>query len=448
MTDYREAERVVADFRAIEARAERIFSQLPQNARDAFYELVLFPVKACAQLNAMYVTAARNALYAQQGRAATNDLADQVQSLFEADAALMDYYNHTFAGGKWNHFMDQVHIGYTIWQDPKQNIMPRVARIDLSKTAAMGVAVEGSSSAWPGASVNPNLPIFDSFNRQSRYIDIYNRGRESFAFKAAAGEPWILLSETQGKIDKERRIRVGIDWDKAPKGDASGIVKISGVGGESVDVEVAAFNPSSITREALDGFIEGEGYVSIEAEHYSRNVPAGQVRWEKIDGYGRTLSAMSILPMTAGSVVPPKDSPCLEYRMYLFNPQKVEVLATLAPTLNFIPDRGLRYAISFDDQPPQIMDIVPQGFDARNGNREWEESVRNACRVIRSAHTLSGSGYHTLKFWMVDPGVVLEKIVVDLGGLKQSYLGPPEGYYHAAKGSHLPVSGSPLRVQD
>jgi hypothetical protein len=193
--------------------------------------------------------------------------------------------------------------------------------------------------------------------------------------------------------------------------------------------KIATFNPTSVTRKSLVGFVQGEGYVSIEAEHYTRRVPAGNSGWEKIDGYGRTLSAMSILPMTAPSVIPPKDSPRLEYKMYLFNPQKVDVLATIAPTLNFVPDRGLRYAISFDDQPPQIMDIVPQGFDARNGNREWEESVRNACRVIRSTHELSDTGYHTLKIWMVDPGVVLQKIAVDLGGLKRSYLGPPESYF-------------------
>jgi hypothetical protein len=124
--------------------------------------------------------------------------------------------------------------------------------------------------------------------------------------------------------------------------------------------------------------------------------------------------------------------------MYLFDPHAVKVLAIVAPTLNFVPDRGLRFAVSFDDQPPQTIDIVPKGFDARNGNRDWEASVKNACRTVSSAHTLSGTGYHTLKTWMVDPGVVLQKIVVDLGGLQPSYLGPPESYRGAAAGAGEP----------
>ena len=58
---YQEAERVVADFQAISARAEEIFRQLPPEKQDAFYELVLFPVKASAQLNEMYLAANQNA---------------------------------------------------------------------------------------------------------------------------------------------------------------------------------------------------------------------------------------------------------------------------------------------------------------------------------------------------------------------------------------------------
>jgi hypothetical protein len=109
--------------------------------------------------------------------------------------------------------------------------------------------------------------------------------------------------------------------------------------------------------------------------------------------------------------------------MYLFDPATVEVHTIIAPTLNFVPGRGLRFAVAFDDQPPRIVDAL-----AQNSLHDWEESVKDSVRDIKSTHTLAGTGYHVLKYWMVDPGVVLQKIVVDLGGMKPSYLGPPESY--------------------
>jgi hypothetical protein len=110
--------------------------------------------------------------------------------------------------------------------------------------------------------------------------------------------------------------------------------------------------------------------------------------------------------------------------MYLFDPAALQVHTIIAPTLNFVPGRGLRFAVSFDDQPPQIVDAL-----AQNSLHDWEESVKDSMRTVTSSHSLSGSGYHVLKYWMVDPGIVLQKIVVDLGGLKPSYLGPPESFH-------------------
>ena len=61
---------------------------LPQGERDAFFELVLYPAKASAQVAELYITVGRNRLYASQGRASTNDLAAQARTLFQADANL------------------------------------------------------------------------------------------------------------------------------------------------------------------------------------------------------------------------------------------------------------------------------------------------------------------------------------------------------------------------
>jgi hypothetical protein len=188
-------------------------------------------------------------------------------------------------------------------------------------------------------------------------------------------------------------------------------------------VKVTASNPEEPTRGSLDGFVEANGYVSIEAEHFTAKRDAGPVRWEKLADFGRTLSAMTIFPTTAPSATPPVGSPCLEYRMYLFHSGEVRLEALIAPSLNFVPGRGLRLAFSFDDQAPQVVDAL-----AQNALTDWETSVKDGVRKVRSNHTLAGPGEHTLKVWMVDPGVVLEKLVLDLGGVKPSYLGPPESY--------------------
>jgi Glycosyl hydrolase family 115/Gylcosyl hydrolase family 115 C-terminal domain len=434
LVNYEEADRVEAEWKSITNEAERVYKALPENQRDAFFELVLYPAKASAQVAELYITVGRNRLYASQGRASTNDLAAQARALFQADADLSSYYNHTLAHGKWDHMMDQTHIGYTSWHDPPANVMPKVNEIEVPAPAALGVAVEGSAAAWPGSPDVALLPQFDAFNRQRRYLDVFNRGRTAYPFTARPSASWIFLSARNGTIDggtinKEQRLWVSVDWSKAPKGTSDGFVKISGAGGE-VTVKLEAVNAKMPTRATLKGFVEANGYVSMEAEHYTKKLDAGPVRWEKIADYGRTLSSMTIFPVTAASVMPSQSSPCLEYQMYLSRAGVVEVQAILAPTLNFVPGRGLRYAVSFDDQTPAIVDAL-----ANNSTADWAKSVEDNAREFKSSFTLAKPGYHTLKFWMVDPGVVLQKIVVDLGGAKPSYLGPPESYRGAGEQS-------------
>jgi hypothetical protein len=312
--------------------------------------------------------------------------------------------------------MDQTHIGYNSWNQPSKNVMPEVKEINVPVEANMGIAAEDSMD-------------FSIFGRQHRYIDVFNRSSTPFEFSAKPSEDWIMLSLMKGTIEKEQRLWVSVDWTKAPSGDANGFVKITGPGEKEVNIKITSFNPPEPNKNSLEGFVEADGFVSIEAEHYTNKIDAGEVRWEKIEDFGRTDSAMTIFPVTAQSVTPPANSPCLEYKMFLFYSGDLEVEAIVATTLNFVPGRGLRYAVSFDDKPPQIVDIVPRNFTAGDGNRDWENTVKDSVRKVKSTHKLSESGYHILKVWMVDPAVVLEKLVINTGRVKPSYLGPPESYH-------------------
>jgi hypothetical protein len=336
LDNYGEADRVMAEWQEITARAEQIYAKLPKEMRDAFYQLVLYPTKASAVVNELYIAVARNRVLAKKNDPRANDFAQRARELFAQDQAMSDYYNNELAGGKWKHMMDQTRIGYTSWQQPDKNIMPQVMEV------AVGTTTRNSSSARPDSSLRKRAEL-------------------------------------------EQR---------APKN--------------------------------WRGFIERDGYVSIEAEHFARKTATASARWEVLPDHGKTLSAMTIFPVTAPTATPPQNSPALEYDLWLTSSGPVEVTTILSPGLNFDPARPVRYAVSLNDAAPQIITIVPKGYNAGDGNRNWEESVKDGARKVKSQHTLAAPGAHTLKIWMVDPAVVVQKIIVDCGGLKPSYLGPPE----------------------
>ena len=217
LVNYQEADRVLADWKSLEEKAERVGRALPEEAHDAFYELVLHPVKACEVLNELYITAAKSRLYASQGRASANDLAAKARALFQADAELSSYFNHTLAHGKWNHMMDQTHIGYTYWQQPPANAMPKVGEAEVPPGAILGVAVEGSTNAWPSASAEVRLPQFDSFNEERHYIDIFKRGQTPFEFAVKPSASWITLDSTNVTVGPEQRLWIQVDGSKAPE---------------------------------------------------------------------------------------------------------------------------------------------------------------------------------------------------------------------------------------
>lgn len=183
--------------------------------------------------------------------------------------------------------------------------------------------------------------------------------------------------------------------------------------------EVTYISGADVPKEKV--FAEKNGYVSIEAENFARMSNSGRIHWEIIPDFGKTKSGITTFPQNA---YPKSDENIyLEYDIDFESKGNFEVQLLLAPTLNFNHNKGLRCEISFDGGKPETVNF--------NGHYRGELGEWQSEHIIKSVtkHQISQPGKHTLRFRVLEPGIVLEKILIDTGGLKPSYLGAPQSDY-------------------
>lgn len=304
-----EWKQVADEYAKLEAEALRQYLSLEPAYRDAYKQIILFPVQAMANIYEMYYAQAMNHKLYKENNPQANEWADKVEKAFKRDAALCNDYNTVMSGGKWNGMMTQKHIGYTSWND--------------------------------------NFPA-------DKLPEIY-------------------------RIEKP--------------------------------------------EEAVGGYVfqAQNGVVSMEAEHYFDKKNAADARWTVIPYMGRTLSGISLMPYTV-----PVEGASLTYKMQLPKEVKtVTVHVVVKSTLAFRNLEGHKYMVGFEGGKEEVV----------NFNADLNEAPENiyakfyptvARRVIEKEMTFelpaSADGMQTLQIKPLDPAIVFEKIVVDCGGYKESYL--------------------------
>jgi hypothetical protein len=421
VANYREADGVVEAWLKLVDRAETLKKKIPAEYQDAYFELVLHPVKASAQVAELQVSAGKSRLFARQGRASANLFAQLARDLFQADKDLADVYNNELAGGKWIHMMDQPHIGTSKgWDTPERsNQMPQLSELNLEDIAEIGVAVENSEQVWPASQDELMLPVFDSWNPAKHTIDVFARGLKQTKFTVKPTEKWIKVDVTEDIASiVDVPVTVDIDWAALKNGTSAGYVEITGPNG-TAKVRVAAVKadaPASANGvKSVWGALAGP--VAIPAGQPTKINAKGGVTWDLIPDYGRGPGGMCVFPVTADSVTDYTQAPSMEYAVYISEPGRYDVTLYTSPTLNFVPGRGLRIAVGMDDAKPVVI-------DAYAGRMNWDALVKDNCRQMRAQLDVATAGIHTFKIYMVDPAVVVEKIVLSSGRQPQSYFGP------------------------
>lgn len=295
--------------------------------------------------------------------------------------------------------------------------MPEVKTITPMVKASMGITIAGSETVWPNDSATAALPAMNDIVWSMPYIEVFNRGTTPFTYSIETNS-WLHLTSYQGRISKEERIWIFVNWSAVPLGKHRVPVTITGP-----DIKVTVYamlDKIAVPGRTNETLQECNGYISMEADQVAKWVDEKDAKWERIANIGRTGNGITIFPPSPRPVSFKPTSAHLEYDLYTTDSGATKVMVYCSPTLPFNESTGLRYGVSFDNETPQIINL-----HADNSEKAWARSVSDNIRISTSTHTLPKAGRHTLKIWAIDPAIVMQKIIVDWGGVKQSYLGPP-----------------------
>lgn len=419
-SDGDEVQKRIDAYDKLEKKAEKIYVKLPDRLKDAFFELVAYKVIGASNMNKKLLYAYKSRVYAKQGRVVANQNADMAKQAFEKIKSETEKYNLGIVGGKWNHIIS--------WQPRKLPVfdMPETGHIDPQQKAAGGVVPEGYSEPIQPNTTRASLPVFNSYTNRSYFVDVFNAGLEPATWKAEAGQPWVTLSEESGKTSTQNRIWVSVDWKQVSSNDTVQSTINIEVNGQTYPVKVKAVKPNwPISGE--NWFVEDNGVVSIEAEHFSQANKKPGASWKLIQGLGRTGDAMGTYPVTIPPFNPSdiSEAPSLTYNFYTATSGDATLHFYCLPSQPIDADHQLRFAISIDGGAPVIANAtLKKTMDEHN--EEWQQNVLRAATIPTCQLPIPTTGEHILKITMVDPGMVIDKIEIVQGKKDQSYFGARE----------------------
>ena len=426
LTNYREVDNRLSEYRRIGGIVENILNNMSDEKQKAcFYQSLYYPVKGCELLNRMVLDGQRNRWYAIQQRASAKDLKKSAKACYDSLEVITKGYN-SLLDGKWNHVMTMKQGFAAAYFE-----LPKLRDVELAPAASLGVMAEGEA-VLKGLQSFHSLPCFNTYLRQSYYVDVFNKGATPLKWKTSVTNDWILVSKKSGETATEERIEVSIDWAKVPAGERIlGTLDIMSDRGEKESVYISVFNPTSPSLAEMDTlFIENNGYVAMDAASFHRKVENDDIKMIVIPNLGFENTAVQLgNPMAKAQRTAGRNTPRLEYDFYTFEQGSVDVYTYVLPTFPISKDRGYagheatnvetKYGVCIDEGP--VMNPSTSSFEYA---QIWYESVLKNCRINKTTLHIDKPGKHTVKIICGDAGTVLQKVVLDFGGMKRSYMGP------------------------
>ncbi|MBQ7364350.1 MAG: glycosyl hydrolase 115 family protein, partial [Clostridia bacterium] len=410
-----EFEKRLSAYKTLLDDAEAVYASLKDSKKATFYETVLYQVRSAYYSNAEFFYATKANFAVEMGKSTTAyNCTIQSQWYNELKKYETAYFNKVLMDGKWDGILSPEEYSPPVSPGYAQS-SPAISLVQKDG----GIIVEDEYAE----SENPTL-VFYNYSAGRKFIDVFSKGIDAFDFEVVSCPEFVVLSVKKGTVLDEVRIWASVDFSKLPKSSEGDIV-FSYCDGKTKTVHIQAIVETVSVGEKT--YIEQDGYVSIEAEHYSKSYATDTAYFTTIKDLGRVsgdmirANSLSLTGIDPDKIL--RESPYVEYSVYFFSSGDFTAEVYRLPTLSA---RGkVRFAVQIDNGEPIILSGES---DYGVGNYAWEEGVFN--QIIKHKLTVSipSAGEHTVRLYMVDPELCFDKIVIYTDGFKPSYFGPDESY--------------------
>lgn len=416
---------------------ETIEKTKPQNL-SAFIALVYYPAFGTMNLVKMQILAGWNHYYANLGAVCANDYVDEVERCMEQDRKAVEMY-HQMDQGRWYGMGMSQHIGFTHWnEDECRN--PVVMRVIPLKKRSILVAADGTAQHAEGSPwLDNTMKLKDFLNPDCTRasVTLYSRSDLKAEYKVLKKPGWLSVEPMEGWLDgvsqKKVRLNLTLIKQRLPETNQDTIQDSLEIATPEGKCEITVPVYTGNLQDKKNVFVDTMGYLSIEAAHYVNSVPGNykdrQVKFENLQGYGKTNSAMKAFPSDA-CTVPGQDAPYLEYQFVLEESGTYEAEFYMQPSNPVTRENQLLYAVRINEEMTETVNAVEKDYQVGDQAEKWAEGVLSQIRR-QTVSIKCRAGFNTLRVYHVTPGFVLEKIVIYPMGEKpeESYLGPAETYH-------------------
>lgn len=379
----------------IEKQADSLAAKIPSSLKNAYFELVKYPVSGAAEMNKKWLNHQYANIFASKDLAETGIANQKSLEAWEKIQQMTAYYNDSIENGKWKLIMSDEPRKLPVYNKPDF--------VETTQKAASGTVF------WPEESVKP----MENGDTISLVLDNCAKGIYCFnsdSFVVNEKPDWLsvkLISTKENPMLPANKLLLELIPERRKDKIAEGLLTLTS-NKKNYYLKIKGILDPLIT--------ENDHCIRLKASGFSQNKTNGLAHWQKIDGLGYSQSSMIVQPFDAKLKQDITQNPSLEYEFNVENADSALIRLYLLPIHPAESNNPLRIAVSVDGSTPQLFDYKTFGR-----SNSWKENVLRNQAIVKFPWRFNTSGKHSIRIFAVNPDVVIDQLMIDFKLDRQFY---------------------------